>query len=152
MSDVLLMNGPNLNLLGQREPEIYGQTSLEEIEVMLQEMAQGAGLQLETFQSNHEGQLIDRLHSAAQTGTRLVICNPGAYTHTSIALRDAFLAVEIPLIEVHISNPHERESFRHHSYFSDIASGVISGFGVMSYQLAMAAAISFLDDSAQTSE
>ncbi|MEA5054396.1 MAG: type II 3-dehydroquinate dehydratase [Propionicimonas sp.] len=135
--DVLVVNGPNLNTLGTREPEVYGSVTLPEIEADL--IAQGslAGLSVDTFQSNHEGALIDRLHAASTDGTRFIIINAGAYTHTSVALRDALAAVRIPFIEVHISNIHAREEFRHHSYLSDLAAGVLFGFGTDGYRLAM---------------
>lgn len=141
MSDILLLNGPNLNLLGEREPEIYGRTTLAEIEAGLVENALRAGYALSCHQSNAEGDLVDRVQQARQEGVRFVIVNPGAYAHTSIALRDAFEGVRIPFIEVHISNVHARESFRHHSYLSPIAVGVICGLGVHGYALALAAAI-----------
>ena len=135
--DVLVINGPNLNTLGTREPDIYGATTLAEIEAGL--VAQGAaeGLEVDTFQSNHEGAIIDRLHAASADGTRFVIINPGAFTHTSVAIRDAFAAVAIPFCEVHISNVHAREEFRRHSYLSDIAVGVLTGFGATGYTMAM---------------
>lgn len=135
---VLLVNGPNLNLLGTREPEVYGTTTLAEIEADLVAQGAAAGLDVATFQSNTEGAIIDRLHAARTDGTEFVIINPGAFTHTSIALRDAFQAVELPFCEVHISNVHAREAFRHHSYLSDIAVGVMAGFGVYGYTMAMA--------------
>jgi 3-dehydroquinate dehydratase-2 len=141
MADILLLNGPNLNLLGEREPEIYGHTTLADIEAGLVADARGAGVELECFQSNHEGALVDRVHQARTEGVRFVIINPGAYAHTSIALRDAFEGVRIPFIEVHISNVHAREAFRHHSYLSAIAAGVICGVGVHGYALALAAAV-----------
>jgi len=135
--DVLVINGPNLNTLGAREPEIYGSTTLAEIEDGLRAQASAAGLSLDTFQSNHEGEIIDRLHAARTDGTRFVIINPGAFTHTSVAIRDAFAAVAIPFVEVHISNVHAREEFRRHSYLSDLAVGVMTGFGVQGYALAL---------------
>lgn len=135
--DVLVINGPNLNSLGTREPEIYGSATLADIESGL--IAQGAavGLSVATFQSNHEGQIVDRLHAARAEGVRFVIINPGAFTHTSIAIRDAFAAVSLPFIEVHISNVHAREEFRRHSYLSDLAVGVLAGFGAHGYTMAM---------------
>ena len=141
MADILLLNGPNLNLLGEREPDVYGHTTLADIEAGLVANAQHAGVALECFQSNHEGALVDRVQQARGEGVRFVIINPGAYAHTSIALRDAFEAVRIPFIEVHISNVHAREAFRHHSHLSAIAVGVICGLGVHGYALALAAAV-----------
>ncbi len=137
MTKILLINGPNLNLLGTREPEVYGATTLPDIERELQSQAQAAGAQLLTFQSNHEGALVDRIHQAREEGVAWVIINPGAYTHTSIALRDAFTGTAIPFIEVHISNVHAREAFRHHSHLSDVARGTIVGLGVSGYRLAL---------------
>ncbi len=131
---ILLLNGPNLNLLGGREPEIYGASNLQDVELQLKDFFQSKGLKLLSFQSNHEGELIDFLH---QNKTALYcIANPGGLSHTSISLRDAFAAVQIPLIEVHISNIYSREEFRQHSLFSEIASGVITGCGIYGYQLA----------------
>ena len=141
MANILLLNGPNLNLLGSREPGLHGSANLEDIVATLTSSAAQAGHTLSALQSNAEHQLIERVHSAATDGTDLVIINPAAFTHTSIALRDALLAVAIPFIEVHLSNIYNREAFRKDSYFSDIAIGVISGFGALSYQLALAAAI-----------
>lgn len=140
MSHLLLLNGPNLNLLGTREPGVYGRATLAEIEAGLIEQAAALGHQLSCLQSNHEGELIDRLHQARSEGVQFVLINPGAFTHTSVALRDALLGVAIPFIEVHLSNVHARESFRHHSYFSDIAVGVILGLGAQGYSLALQAA------------
>jgi 3-dehydroquinate dehydratase-2 len=137
---LLLLNGPNLNLLGSREPAVYGSTTLAQIESALVGEAATLGLQLSCLQSNHEGELIDRLHQARAEGVEFVLINPGAFTHTSVALRDALLAVAIPFIEIHLSNVHARESFRHHSYFSDIAVGVILGLGAQGYSLALQAA------------
>jgi len=142
--DVLVINGPNLNTLGTREPEIYGSTTLALVEAGLVAQGAAAGLDVDTFQSNHEGEIIDRLHAAAADGTRFVIINPGAFTHTSIAIRDAFAAVAIPFCEVHISNVHAREEFRRHSYLSDLAVGVLTGFGVFGYTMAMDFVISQL--------
>ncbi len=144
MADILLLNGPNLNLLGEREPEIYGRTTLAEIETGLVENGRHAGFSVTCHQSNAEGDLVDRVQQARGEGVRFVIVNPGAYAHTSIALRDAFEAVRIPFIEVHISNVFARESFRHHSYLSPIAEGVICGLGVHGYALALAAAVDHL--------
>ena len=137
MTKILLINGPNLNLLGTREPEVYGSTTLADIERELKAQATAAGVELLAFQSNHEGALVDRIHQAKTEGVAWVIINPGAYTHTSIALRDALSGTALPFIEVHISNVHAREPFRHHSYLSDIASGTIVGLGVSGYRLAL---------------
>lgn len=134
---ILLLNGPNLNLLGTREPQVYGSTTLKEIETELVELAKKAGAKLDCFQSNHEGALIDRIHAARTDGTEFVIINPGAFTHTSVAIRDALSGVAIPFIELHLSNVHKREAFRHHSYLSDVAVGVICGLGVHGYRLAL---------------
>lgn len=140
MSRLLLLNGPNLNLLGNREPGIYGADTLESIERRSAERARAAGHELQCFQSNAEHELIARIQRTPQEGAGILIFNPGAFTHTSVALRDAVLAVRVPLIEVHLSNPHAREAFRHRSYFTDIAVGVISGFGAYGYELAIDAA------------
>ena len=134
---ILVVHGPNLNLLGTREPEHYGKLTLSDINVALARMAENAGVELEAFQSNHEGALIERIHAAREQGVRAILINPAAYTHTSVALRDALAAVTIPFIEVHLSNVHARESFRHHSYFSDLAVGVICGLGHEGYLLAL---------------
>ena len=139
MARILLLNGPNLNLLGSREPGLYGRTTLPDLEHSLAALAQKAGHQLEAFQSNSEAELVDRVQTAA-TGIDFILINPGAYTHTSVALRDALLAVRIPFIEVHISNVNAREEFRRHSYFSDIAEGTITGLGPLGYELALRAA------------
>ena len=133
---VLLLNGPNLNLLGQREPGLYGAQTLAQIEADLQQEASGLGVSLETFQSNHEGALVDRIHAARGEADGILI-NAGAFTHTSIALRDALLGVAIPFVELHLSNVHAREPFRQQSYLADKALGVISGFGPASYRLAL---------------
>lgn len=138
---ILVLHGPNLNLLGTREPAIYGATTLAQIDANLAELAAKAGAKLESFQSNHEGALIDRVHAARTDGTTFIIINPGAYTHTSVALRDAFAGVGLPFIEVHLSNVHRREPFRHHSYFSDLAVGVIVGLGADGYRYALDAAL-----------
>jgi 3-dehydroquinate dehydratase-2 len=143
---ILVLHGPNLNLLGSREPEIYGHTTLAGIHAAMSARARAAGVQLESFQSNHEGELIDRVQSARDQGVRFIIINPAAYTHTSVALRDALAAVAIPFIEVHLSNVHAREPFRKHSYFSDIAVGLISGLGAQGYELALEAALARLRD------
>jgi 3-dehydroquinate dehydratase II len=141
MARVLLLNGPNLNLLGSREPGVYGADSLESIEKRVAELAREAGHELVAFQSNAEHELIERIHGAAAAGIVFLIFNPAAFTHTSIALRDALLAVRLPFVEVHLSNTYARESFRKHSYFSDIAVGVISGMGAFGYELAVQAAV-----------
>jgi 3-dehydroquinate dehydratase II len=141
MARVLLLNGPNLNLLGSREPGIYGTDTLESIEKRAAELAREAGHELVAFQSNAEAELISRIHGAPAAGIGFLIFNPAAFTHTSVALRDALLAVHLPFIEIHLSNTHAREEFRKHSYFSDIAVGVISGLGAFGYELAMRAAI-----------
>jgi 3-dehydroquinate dehydratase-2 len=138
---VLFLNGPNLNLLGQREPEVYGQLSLSDLNDLMADKASRLGLVLTTYQSNIEGELVNRVHQAKLDGVDFIVINPGAYTHTSIAIRDAFLGTEIPFIEVHLSNIFSRESFRHQSYLSDIAVGVISGFGAHGYELALQAAV-----------
>lgn len=137
MKKILVLHGPNLNLLGCREPTIYGSKSLLDLNNRLQELAQTAGMTLSAIQSNSEADLINAIHQAAENNVAHIIINPAGFTHTSVALRDALLAVQIPFIEVHISNIHAREPFRHHSYFSDIASGVISGLGTNSYLLAL---------------
>lgn len=141
MPQILLLNGPNLNLLGTREPAVYGRTTLAEIVAELQASASANGATLTHFQSNAEHLLIERVHAAREDGTRFILINPGAYTHTSIALRDALAGVAIPFIELHLSNVHAREPFRQHSYLSDLAVGVITGFGADSYRLALTAAL-----------
>ncbi len=146
MPEILLLNGPNLNLLGKREPGHYGRQTLDDIVNALGSLAEAHGLELEAFQSNAEHELIDRIHQADAEGVRFIIFNPAAFTHTSIALRDALLGVDIPFIEVHLSNVYRRESFRHHSYFSDIAQGVIAGLGAKGYQLALEAALERLQN------
>jgi 3-dehydroquinate dehydratase II len=138
---LLVVNGPNLNLLGTREPEVYGRDTLDDIVARLRVLAQAAGTDLHHFQSNHEGAVIDRIHAARTDGTRFIVINPGALTHTSIALRDALTGVALPFIEVHLSNVHRREPFRHHSYLSDVAQGVIVGLGAHGYELAVQAAL-----------
>ena len=140
MARVLLLNGPNLNLLGTREPAVYGTDTLESIEARAAAVAREAGHELLTFQSNAEHELIGRLHAARAEGVAFLIVNPGAFTHTSIALRDAILGTGLPFIEVHLSNTHAREAFRRHSYFSDIAVGVITGLGAFGYEAAVRAA------------
>lgn len=144
MAHILVLNGPNLNLLGTREPKHYGKTSLAEIESRLKSLAQAAGHKLSCFQSNAEHDLVNRTHQAASEGVEFIIINPAAFTHTSVALRDALAGVNIPFIEIHLSNIHARESFRQQSYFSDLAKGVISGLGPQGYELALHAAIELL--------
>lgn len=141
MASILVLNGPNLNMLGVREPGVYGHQTLAEIDAHLMGLAQQSGHEMATFQSNTEGELIDRIHAAYREGVDFILINPGAFTHTSIALRDALLATRIPFIEVHLSNVHAREPFRKHSYLSDIAKGVICGLGPLGYELALKAAI-----------
>ena len=138
---IYILNGPNLNLLGMREPEIYGSDTLDDIAARLDDQAREAGAEIDFRQSNHEGHLIDWLHEASAEGAKAVILNAGAYTHTSVALYDAIKAINVPVIEVHISNPHAREEFRHHSFISPVASGVIVGFGTHGYSLALDAAL-----------
>lgn len=135
--NILLLNGPNLNLLGSREPQIYGTTTLHEIEQAAIAQALAAGAQLACLQSNHEGVLIDRIHAAKQQKVNAIVINPGGLSHTSVILRDALAGVGIPFIEVHISNVHQREAFRHHSFLSEIAQGLICGLGVDGYRLAL---------------
>jgi 3-dehydroquinate dehydratase-2 len=144
MARLLLLNGPNLGLLGTREPTLYGKTTLAEIEATLKKGAQAAGHELEAFQSDGEVDLIRRIHRARDEKIALILFNPAAFTHTSVALRDALLAVQIPFIEVHLSNVAAREDFRRRSFFSDVAIGTITGFGVGSYDLALEAAIHYL--------
>ncbi|AHK15070.1 MAG: type II 3-dehydroquinate dehydratase [Thalassolituus sp.] len=144
MARILVLNGPNLNLLGTREPHIYGSTTLSDIETTLSQQAQAAGHELSHLQSNAEHVLLDRIHAARTDGTEFIIINPAAFTHTSVALRDALAGVAIPFIEIHISNVHAREAFRQHSYLSDIAVGVICGLGVQGYELALQGAIAQL--------
>lgn len=142
---ILVLHGPNLNLLGRREPEIYGRTTLADIHDTMSARARAAGVQLESFQSNSEGELVDRIQAAWSEGVDFIIINPAAYTHTSVAMRDALAAVKIPFIEVHLSNVHAREPFRKHSYFSDIALGVICGLGSQGYELALECALRRLE-------
>jgi 3-dehydroquinate dehydratase II len=137
LASILILHGPNLNLLGTREPEVYGHATLQDIDAGLVAAAAAAGHELATFQSNAEHALIDRVQQARGEGVAWIVINPGGYTHTSVALRDALAAVAVPFIEVHLSNVHARESFRHHSYFSDIAHGVVAGFGADSYRMAL---------------
>jgi 3-dehydroquinate dehydratase-2 len=134
---VLVIQGPNLNLLGMREPEVYGTITLDDIHKKLADLAKQADISLETYQSNHEGELIDRVQKAKKDGVSFIIINPGGFTHTSVALRDSLAGVAIPFIEVHLSNIHQREEFRKHSYFSDLAMGVICGLGAHGYELAL---------------
>ena len=134
---ILLINGPNLNLLGTREPAKYGHTTLPQVEQMVKEEATRLGVELACFQSNHEGAIIDRIHAARTEGVAGVVINPGAFTHTSVAIRDAFAGTSIPFAEIHISNVHAREAFRHHSYLSEIAAGIVIGFGAEGYLLAL---------------
>ena len=145
MANILLIHGPNLNLLGTREPEIYGADTLESINLQLIDQATQQGHQLSAKQSNAEHELIQHIHDAADNNVSVIIFNPGGFTHTSVSLRDALLGVAIPFIEVHLSNVHAREEFRHHSFFSDIALGVVCGFGTKSYELALQAAVHKLD-------
>lgn len=144
MATLLVLNGPNLNLLGTREPDVYGARTLADIDQTLTQQAQAAGHQLSCFQSNAEHELIERIHKASGQGVDFIIINPAAYTHTSVAIRDALLAVAIPFVEVHLSNVHRREAFRHHSYFSDIAEGVIVGLGPKGYEFGLAYALDLL--------
>lgn len=134
---ILVIHGPNLNLLGTREPGVYGSRTLAQIDADLSKTATDAGARLESFQSNHEGALVDRIQAAGRDGTRFILINPAAYTHTSVAIRDALAAVALPFVEVHLSNIHKREPFRHHSYLSDLADGVICGLGASGYALAL---------------
>lgn len=140
MAKILVLNGPNLNLLGTREPEVYGRLTLADIEARLKKMAADSQHELDFYQSNAEVALIERIHAAGREGVNFILINPAAFTHTSVALRDALLGVKIPFIEVHLSNVHARESFRHHSYFSDVAIGTIVGLGAQGYELALQAA------------
>ena len=139
---ILVLHGPNLNLLGTREPEVYGRQTLAQIDAELAQMAADAGAKLQSFQSNHEGALVDRIQAARTDGTSFILINPAAYTHTSVAIRDALAGVSIPFIEVHLSNIHRREAFRHHSYLSELAVGVICGLGANGYRLALQHALS----------
>jgi 3-dehydroquinate dehydratase-2 len=147
VAKILVLHGPNLNLLGAREPHIYGRETLAEINQQLAERARAAGHELVWFQSNAEHELVGRIHQGRDDGTAIVLCNAGAFTHTSIALRDAFAAAAMPFIELHLSNVFAREPFRHHSYLSDLALGVICGFGGDSYRLALDAALQRLQAS-----
>ena len=145
MASLLVLHGPNLNLLGSREPEIYGAESLEQINAALVTQATAAGHSLATMQSNAEYELVERVQAARQEGVDFILINPAAFTHTSVALRDALAAVDIPFIEIHLSNTHARETFRQHSYFSDIAQGVICGLGAQGYELGLQAALTQLE-------
>jgi len=146
MARLLVLNGPNLNLLGTREPEIYGYDTLADIDARLQAQASAAGHEIRCLQSNAEYELVDAIHQARTEGVGYIIFNPGAFTHTSIALRDALLGVSIPFIEVHLSNVHAREGFRQRSYLSDVARGVITGLGARGYEFALQAAMAALDE------
>ncbi|WP_024325906.1 type II 3-dehydroquinate dehydratase [Thioalkalivibrio sp. AKL19] len=146
MASILLLNGPNLNLLGQREPERYGAQTLADIETDLRARAEQADASFDSFQSNHEGDLIDRIHAAPGEGVRRILINPGGLTHTSVSLRDALLGVAIPFYEIHISNIHAREPFRQTSRLSDVAAGLVSGFGVIGYRLALDAALAAIKE------
>ena len=137
MKRILVLHGPNLNLLGQREPEVYGHQTLADIDGALALLADDLGFTIDTFQSNHEGDLIDRIHAAANEGFSGIIINPGGLTHTSVALRDAISSIDLPVIEAHLSNIHARESFRQQSYVAGVVVGQVSGFGALSYQLAL---------------
>jgi len=150
MSKILVLHGPNLNLLGSREPAIYGHTTLAQIDADLATRAQQAGYTLESMQANAEHVLVERVQAAASDGTAFILLNPAAFTHTSVALRDALAAAHIPFIEVHLSNPHTREPFRRQSFFSDLAVGVVAGFGADSYRYALAAAIAHLNADTRT--
>jgi 3-dehydroquinate dehydratase II len=146
-TSILVLHGPNLNLLGTREPAIYGRDTLSDIDRRLAAQAEAAGVALATFQSNHEGTLIDRVHAAREEGVRFILLNPAGLTHTSVALRDALAGVAIPFVEIHLSNIHTREAFRHHSYFSDKAVGNIVGLGAYGYELGLAYALRHLKTS-----
>ena len=145
MATILVLHGPNLNLLGEREPDVYGAATLLDINTRLEQLAREQGHHLLTMQSNAEYELVERIQDARHEGVNFILINPAAFTHTSVALRDALAAVEIPFIEVHLSNVHAREEFRHHSYFSDLAVGVICGLGAQGYELGLQAALSQLE-------
>lgn len=145
MATILVLHGPNLNLLGEREPEVYGSTTLHDINSSLEQLAQSRGHHLLTMQSNAEYELVERIQDARHEGVNFILINPAAFTHTSVSLRDALAAVDIPFIEVHLSNVHAREEFRQHSFFSDLAVGVICGLGAQGYELALQAALAQLD-------
>lgn len=142
---ILVLHGPNLNLLGTREPAVYGHDTLADVNARLQALAETSGVRLQTFQSNHEGALIDRVHAARTEGVRFIVINPAGFTHTSVALRDALAGVDIPFVEVHLTNVHAREPFRHHSFFSDKAVGTIAGLGPRGYEFALAYALARLE-------
>ncbi len=146
MARILVLHGPNLNLLGSREPEVYGTDTLADINTRLEALGAAAGHEIDCFQSNAEHELVDAIHAAREQQVGFIVINPGAFTHTSIALRDAFLGVEIPFIEIHLSNVHAREDFRQQSYLSDIAQAVITGLGPQGYEFAMRAAFTALGD------
>lgn len=150
LATLLLLNGPNLNLLGNREPAIYGRATLAQIETDLAERTAAAGHTLISFQSNAEHELVERVQAAGKDKINFILINPAAFTHTSVALRDALAAVAIPFIEVHLSNPHAREPFRRQSFFSDLALGIVAGFGAESYRLALTAALNYLDSTRNT--
>lgn len=147
MATILVLHGPNLNLLGEREPEIYGAATLEDIDRRLRELAEGRGHALETLQSNAEHELVERIQSARRNNVSYLLINPAAFTHTSVALRDALAAADLPFIEVHLSNTHAREAFRRHSYISELARGVICGLGAQGYEFALLAAMTQLEES-----
>jgi 3-dehydroquinate dehydratase II len=149
-STILVIHGPNLNLLGKREPEVYGYLTLEDINQQLTNQAKQSSITLDTFQSNWEGAIVDRIHQAQNDGTQFIIINPAALTHTSVAVRDALLGVAIPFVEVHLSNVHSREEFRHHSFLSDKAVGVICGLGAKGYSFALDFAIEKIQSSKQS--
>jgi len=141
---ILILHGPNLNLLGQREPEVYGRETLADINESLSLLADELAVAIETYQSNHEGNLIDKIHAAQNDGFAGIIVNPGGLTHTSVALRDAISSISLPVIEAHLSNIHARESFRHHSYVAGVVVGQVAGFGAMSYHLALRGLVAHL--------
>lgn len=149
MTRLLVLHGPNLNLLGIREPGVYGNVTLKQIDEALVDRAKQAGVELTTFQSNHEGELVDRIHAARAESVDFILINPAAYTHTSVAIRDALKGVDIPFVEIHLSNVHRREPFRHHSYFSDVAEGVVCGFGWKGYLFALEFALDRLESEAR---
>lgn len=152
MAKLLVLHGPNLNLLGSREPEVYGAETLEDINARLRRRAAAAGHTLSVLQSNAEHELVQAVHQAQTDGVAAIVINPAAFTHTSVALRDALLAVRIPFVEVHLSNVHKREAFRRHSYFSDVAEGVVAGFGGAGYEYALRAAMDRIENDSDSSE